>query len=396
MNFIYIGSLYPEKLMTELVKIKSHVDFPANNLQSALLCGLDKIYPNLKVISSSPVSAYPKIKKVLFKHHYFSHKGDDNKCDAYVGVLNLPVIRLFSRYFRVKKELRKSLKADEQNVVLSYGLHTPFLLAVWSMRKKISKTCVIVPDLPQFMSGKKQWLYRMAKSIDMTIINRCLKDIDKFVLLSPHMAEKLPISDKQTIVMDGIYQDEYFDVKDINKDSHKTILYTGDTAERCGVIELIEAFKQIDDRDYRLWIRGYGANIAHVSELIKDDERIVYFPAMPRAELLSLERKATVLVNPIRASQTFTRYYFPSKTMEYLASATPTVMYHLDCLSKEYDSHLHYVPEETIESLRDTLIRVCSQTKEARQRFGNDARTFILSNKNPDVQARRIADLLSD
>jgi glycosyltransferase involved in cell wall biosynthesis len=160
--------------------------------------------------------------------------------------------------------------------------------------------------------------------------------------------------------VDGIYGGTPDEIFSTSKDEHKTILYIGKAEERTGIYDLIEAFKQIDDPDYRLWIRMYGDKkeyLDNARERIKDDTRISLLPQMSRTELLQIERKATVLVNPIRPTQTFTRYYIPSKTMEYLASGTPTIMYKLDCLPEDYYSHVYFVEKETIESLRDKCNR---------------------------------------
>lgn len=397
MNLIYVGYLYPETLLRELIDLKSYIDFPAHSFQTALLKGLYKAFSQTKVISAAPVSAFPKIKKWYFRKQAFSHRGDNIAKDVYVGLLNFPIIALLSRFLRVRSEIKSSIKKGEKNIILSYGLHTPFLLAVLSMRKHVEKTCIIVPDLPQFMTGKSNPLYRFAKAIDRCVINYCIKRMDSFVLLSPHMAELLPIDGKQTVVVDGIYGGTPDEIFSTSKDEHKTILYIGKAEERTGIYDLIEAFKQIDDPDYRLWIRMYGDKkeyLDNAHERIKDDTRISLLPPMSRTELLQIERKATVLVNPIRPTQTFTRYYFPSKTMEYLASGTPTIMYRLDCLSKEYDKYIHYIPELTIQSLRDTIVDVCSQSSEERNDFGKAAEKFITEHRNSDVQAAKIADLI--
>lgn len=397
MNLIYIGYLYPDTLLQELVDLKSYIDFPAHNFQTALLKGLDKRFSQTKVISGAPVSAFPKIKKWHFRKQTFSHRGDGTTEDVYVGLLNFPLIALLSRFLRVRSEIRKSIRRDEDNIILSYGLHTPFLLAVLSMRKHVGKTCIIVPDLPQFMTGKSNPLYRFAKAVDRRVINYCLKRMDSLVLLSPHMAEMLPIAGKPTVVVDGIYGGTPDNILTTPKEKHKTILYIGKAEERTGIYDLIEAFKQIEDPDYRLWIRMYGDKkeyLDNARERKKGDSRISLLPPMPRTELLQIERKATVLVNPIRPTQEFTRYFFPSKTMEYLASGTPTIMYRLDCLSEEYDKYIHFIPELTVQSLRDTIVNVCSQSCEERSDFGKAAEKFITEHRNPDVQAAKIADLI--
>ena len=152
----------------------------------------------------------------------------------------------------------------------------------------------------------------------------------------------------------------------------------------------------IDSPDYRLWIRGNGEEMKQeILRRQKVDNRIVYYEPMSKDDILRLQRRATVLVNPIRPSQLQTRYFFPSKTMEYLASGTPTIMYKLDCLPEEYYQHVYFVEEESAKSLRDKLVEICEKDNSKLGAFGQSAREFILNDKNPVKQAGKIYGLLS-
>ena len=115
---------------------------------------------------------------------------------------------------------------------------------------------------------------------------------------------------------------------------------------------------------------------------------------MGRKELLELERKATVMVNTT-PSQDFTRYFFPSKNMEYLASGTPTIMFRLGCMPKEYDEYLYYVDGNDADALREKIIEVCEKSQEELNAFGDRARQFIIEKKNPFVQCKRILDFIN-
>mgnify|MGYP003303651866 CR=1 FL=1 len=45
----------------------------------------------------------------------------------------------------------------------------------------------------------------------------------------------------------------------------------------------------------------------------------IFTGKIDRSQVLALQRSATVLVNPRRNNEEYTKYSFPSKTMEYLA-----------------------------------------------------------------------------
>ena len=394
MNVIYIGSIYPAGLQEKLLKKGSVIGFAGHTFQAALISGLDECYPDMKVISSALTSPFPKIKELNCRQFNFSHKGEEVKSDKYVGGLNLPLIKLFSKYLRVKKALRNSLKNNDDNVVIVYGTHSPFLLAVHRLRKRISKAIVVVPDLPEFMSGNSGTILIFLKKLDKKLINRCLSSFDGFVLLSPYMREKLPVNEKPWLQFEGIYQINKVQEETVEKETLRTIMYTGNIYRRRGVDLLLEAFRQIDKPNYRLWIRGNGELKQTILDLAREDPRIVYFEPVEREELLRMERKATVMVNPTPASLEFTKYFFPSKTMEYMASGTPTLMFRLACLPKEYEPYVFF-SDESVEALRDKLIEICEMPQEALDRFGKAASDFIISNKNAQVQARRVHDFIN-
>ena len=131
-----------------------------------------------------------------------------------------------------------------------------------------------------------------------------------------------------------------------------------------------------------------------IKDYSKKDYRIQYLGLLSRSEVISWQKKATVLVNPRHANEEYTRYSFPSKTIEYLASGTPIVMFRLGCMTEEYDSYIFYADSDTIEGLRDKLIEICNMPKDDLKKFGERARNFILTKKTPKAQCQKILNLM--
>lgn len=391
MNLIYLGSSRPEILNKELLDMGSVVDVAGNTLQNSLLQGLYACKSNLSVISGWSVSCYPKVKKIKFNKRNIDYLGI--KKYVYIGGWNLPVINLFSRFLRSRKELKRTLTKNEDNYVIVYEIHTPFMLAAATLKRRIRHINLIVPDLPEYMSSNQGKLHLFLKKIDKHIIDWCLKKFDSFTLLSALMTERLFIGNKPWTVMEGIYQppmDEYSSCKDHNR----VIFYGGHLDRRYGIIDLIEAFTQIKRDDYRLLICGKGDSIETIKEYSQKDSRIKYLGLLTRSEVINLQNKATVLVNPRHANEEYTKYSFPSKTIEYLASGTPTIMFRLGCMTEEYDPYVFYAENDNVEGLRRKLEEVCELSREELDIFGSRAREFILSKKNPVSQCRKILDLM--
>ena len=115
----------------------------------------------------------------------------------------------------------------------------------------------------------------------------------------------------------------------------------------------------------------------------------------PRRIKQTLQKKATVLINPRHSADEYTKYSFPSKTMEYMASGTPTLMAHLASIPQEYESHLFFFDDESIEGMKKKIIEVCEKSQSELEIFGKAASKFILEEKNEMKQAKKIVDMIN-
>ena len=172
------------------------------------------------------------------------------------------------------------------------------------------------------------------------------------------------------------------------------VFYSGTLARRYGVLNLIKAFSLIVDSSYRLWICGEGDSRSEIQDFSKNDKRIFYYGQLPTEKVFQLQKQATVLVNPRTSEGEFSKYSFPSKTMEYLASGTPTILFKLDGIPDEYLQYCFTVKQETVECLSETIVTVCSKSQEDLFEFGRKASNFIKNFKNPEFQVNKIKDML--
>ena len=390
---IFLGSIYPQQVFEELKKRNQFVDYPANVFQHSLLKGLDENFKDLKVISSPVIkSSYAAVKDICVKS-FFSHKGNSDNNDVYVGTLPLPGLQILFEFVKVYRTLRKLLKStNSTNNVVIYALHSPFLLATVLLKKHVSCSCVVVPDLPEYMSQGNA-LKKCAKRIDRRLINFCLKRLDSYVLLSPYMRDKLPIKDKPWALMEGIY-DVSLTPAQVDKSKDRVILYAGSLSKQYGIIELLEAFEGIDKENYRLWICGTGDGKDDVIRMTEKDSRVTYYGVLNHNEVLALQKKATALINPRSSNAEYTKYSFPSKTMEYLASGTPTIMCHLPAIPQEYDQYLFYITEEDAEGIKEKILEVCEKPQQELDEYGHKAAEFIKTQKNAYVQAQNVKDVM--
>lgn len=393
MSVIYVGSIYPTDKIDELKKMGSSIDFAAETFQTSLLQGLCKYYPELKVITAPNISAFPRVKKMFFAQNDFLLPFSGVR-HLFPGFLNIPGIKHVSKCFRVRKAIKQAMDASADNIIIVYGVHSPFLLALCGIKKSRYKSCLIVPDLPEFMSGKTNRLYLFGKKIDGWLIRLGLGLTDSYALFSSYMRNKMDIGDKPWTQIEGLFCDDVF-IGKVEKETHKTILYTGNLSKRYGIMDLVKAFSRIESSDYRLWICGGGDALEEIKECQHNDRRIQYLGMLSKSEVRTLQKKATVLINPRHSADEYTKYSFPSKTMEYMASGTPTLMAHLASIPQEYESHLFFFDDESIEGMKNKIIEVCEKSQSELETFGKAASKFILEEKNEMRQAKKIVDLIN-
>lgn len=385
MNLLFLGSLYPDDRVQDIRANTRYFDIPSNTLQNALVKGFDS-FSNQTVVTAPSIKRYSKL---FFRGSEFSHNSVST--DICLPQIDIPAIKevLLSRsFYRAIKHI------EPIDAIFIYSTSYQALKAASRYKKKHPGVCIVnmIADLPEYMSQSKS-LYKLLKDIGVRMYYRIVNQVDGFVLLAPKMRERMPIEYKPWIQIEGVYNDSVT-VEPQEKSPEKVVLYTGALDRRYGIEDLVNAFSGIEDSDYRLWICGSGNSVPVIQESARRDSRIKYLGVISREEVLALQRRATVLVNPRHSSEEFTKYSFPSKTMEYMASGTPTLMSPLLCLPEEYKQYLYFFEDESIEGIRNKIIEVCETDRSQLQEFGNNAAMFILGSKTQIHQCEKIISFI--
>ena len=238
---------------------------------------------------------------------------------------------------------------------------------------------------------KKNFLWIFAKKIDGLVIKSLLKYVDKYILFSKHMATKLQLKKNDFITIEGMVectQNIY------NGEKDKVIMYAGGINKSYGIFDLIDVFGKLKFEDYKLYLYGPCSDVLELNNKIKKYDNIKYFGVLPRKEIIELEKRAMILINPRNSFNDFTKYSFPSKTMEYLLSGTPVIMYKLKGIPDEYDEYIYYIDESDREGLKNILKEVCSMNCLDIDKLGKSGHDFVINNKNNIIQCKKIIDWL--
>lgn len=399
MNILYLGLQYDknnEKMYMEESRIG--LQGAINNYQWAFVDGLIYTNNNIQICSTLPVGTYPvQYKSLLIKGKMGKYK----EVIPYheVGFINLPLIKQASRLNNYKKEVREWINGTKgKKVIIAYSLYLPFLKLFEYIKKNYPdvQLCMIIPDLPceyGILPSNPVSAYFMKKYGKETL--SYVKLIDYFVLLTEDMKYPLNVEDKPYVVIEGIY-DVKRDSYHVRNSKKKIIFYAGTLNYHFGINNLLEAFKGIEDETYELWICGSGEAAEDIIKSAKNDYRIKYFGYLSKDEMVNKQRQATVLINPRTNDGLYTKYSFPSKTIEYMASGIPVLMYKIEGVPEEYYQYIYTIKTNGIEGLRDSIVSICEENPTKLREFGLKAKEFIRSEKNSINQANKVIQMLEN
>lgn len=404
MDILFLGGVFP-KDEENLIYNKSSgvIQFAANVLQWNIINGLDMCNDiPISLLNSIFIGSYPKLyREIYVKSYKWSHTKGAN--DSNIGFLNLFGIKQIWRGLAISNQIKKwaQNKTKEKKAIIIYSMNSAFIYAA-AKAKQINtdiQVCLICPDLPEFMSVgmNRGYIFNILKSVDRLFMNHFLKSVDSFVFLTKYMAERIAVGDRHWIVMEGVIDSKELVIKQkkySQENNKKVVLYTGTLNKAYGIMELLEAFKMIDDPFIYLWICGAGEAELEVKELAKVNIRVKYLGQVSREYAVQLQHEVDLLINPRNNKGEYTKFSFPSKIMEYMISGTPALIYNLSGIPDEYYEYLYTIEGDKPEDIARSIREICYNSTEELISFGEKAQKFVFNYKNQVIQGQRIIQLI--
>ena len=309
---------------------------------------------------------------------------------VYLPLLNIHRIKDILSVMTTFLECLRYMKGDGNDVVMSDILCAPSAMGAYlAARIKKVPYVAVVTDLPEYVFGEKDRAYRKVSGI-------LLDSATHYIFLTDQMNEKVNEDSRPYAVVEGMT-----DLRNINKkcDIHKhskvkKCLYTGNLNAKYGINGLLDGFIKADIPDTELHICGSGELAATINELSRKDKRIVYHGNVLSDEAVRMQKEADLLINPRPSVPEYTKYSFPSKTMEYMFSRVPLLTTDLPGIPDEYKKYVYLIKDESVDGIASALKEVLGKPEEERIAKGREAYEFVSRYKNNFLQATKVMEML--
>lgn len=400
MRLLYFGTICNKEnymAMRENFRVKpSMAPFV---FETALLQGMAQTGAQVDAISFPVIPAFPKSKHLFWGNR--EQTLESGYKTTWIRAVNLSGLKQLCQRWSSAKLLKRWLKANagEEKAVLLYSAYAPVAKSIVKNCKKYSAKCYcIIPDLPRDMYAVAK-INPVKKFLSRFYVRSAQKvqgQFDGYIYLTEAMKEVINPDAPYTVVEGIANVAEARTLTPEDKAPGKVVMYAGALSEKLGLGNLVEAFLQADVPESQLWLFGDGDFRPKAEAYAKQDSRIQYFGSVDRQTVLQREKQATLLVNVRDGSDSFTRYSFPSKVIEYMLSGTPMFMTKLPGIPEEYYGYTYAVDDNRVQTLKEGLRQVLNRTPEELMAFGSKAQDFIREHKNARAQAQKIRAFMEE
>jgi glycosyltransferase involved in cell wall biosynthesis len=387
MNIIYVSSLCSQEKYTILFPDNKHRgNQQIQKYHRLLVEGFIANNVNVNAISSPPINRENTKEKVI--------KGDMETNSlvkyTYLPTINIRIIKnicdFITSFFRTLQlcvKYRESvIICDVLNISISIG-------AIIASKLTRNKSVGVITDLPSMQSNSSNKLL-------VKVNNYFIDKFSSYVFLTHQMKYKINTKNKPFIVIEGQVDSKMKDRSNelSNKYDKKICHYAGGLQKKYGIDKLVKSFIKSNVENSELHLYGRGDFEKELKEICNLYSSIKYFGIAPNEYVVSEQLKSTLLINPRPTNGEYTKYSFPSKNMEYMASGTPVLTTKLPGMPKEYYEYVYLIENETEEGIVKVLKEVLNKPSVELHQKGLRAKEFVLKEKNNVVQVKRILNMI--
>jgi glycosyltransferase involved in cell wall biosynthesis len=283
---------------------------------------------------------------------------------------------------------------EHSRIVYCYNLSVPpGLFTLIGSRLIRAKKVVLLCDIDVPGETAPNSLYHR---LDYWLQRRLIPRFDGHVVASDAIAHDF-LPGKPYLRLEGGLRKEIFEQtgkRTASWDDRNDVFViasAGRLDETNGIPQLLQAFSLLSGGKFQLRIAGWGPLEEQVRAASSRDARIKFLGLLPFAEVLEMYDSSDLLIN-LRVTQIRnTKYFFPSKMMEYLASGVPVISTCTGHVEEEFGSFTYLLREETPEALYKLIRYVSELDPQERRESGRMARAYMATHKTWEAQTQKLA-----
>lgn len=312
----------------------------------------------------------------------------------YMPKLSIKKLGGFVSLFSTKAFVKRWCRSNPDGVVvIDYMRERALAVSNICRRHKMKNVCVITDRFEIYKNDSL--LKKIKQGIKVIKSKKTANNATHLVLLTKYMNPEYNRNNKTYIISEGLTDSKLNHLTIQKKTDEKIIMYAGGVSKKNGVAHLTEGFIKADIPDAQLHIYGSGDYASELDKISKLHSNIKFLGVVPNEIVVAKQKEAFLLVNPRPSDQEFTKYSFPSKNMEYMASGTAALFTKLPCIPEEYYDKSFYIDDESVEGFADKIKSIFDMKEEDVYTLGKKAREFIMNEKNNIVQAQKILDMVN-
>lgn len=375
LNIAIVGSVVEEKDVMNY--LGSSV--AGNKMQLGFIRSFYRHLGNVQVISVEPHQQWRGNGKIVVggKNETIDNKIPIKK----VFFINLIVIKQITIWLSIFINLMVwGLKNynDKEKVIIVYNTVSYFAIPVLLISTILNcKSLAIVADLP-IKKSNKSLISRLEDYLEVKLI----KKFNLLISLTKNIVQDFGNKQPYLVIEAGIEEKIFQSIAVVKRKSKIfDIVFSGSLNELSGIELAIKAINKIEDKTIRLNIYGKGIMEKFVRESAENNPNIKFHGNVSNAEIMLIQRKADLLIAPREPDDYTTKYTFPSKLVEYMATGVPVICNKLQGIPNEYYNHIIALDSAAEHSWAKEIESVRNDKKGYYKNKANQAKAFIFENK---------------
>ncbi len=383
---LWLGFTVPDDLARELFGMDPIPAVQTHKFGWSFTRALKHAFGDVALASACPVQNFPLVRRLVFWGGGFSSKGVRG---VLLGFVNVLLLKHLTRFLACLISVVPMIRRERFQWVFVHGLHTPYLFFALLSHLFGCRVAVVLTDPPGVVLATDSRLAKLMKKLDVWLVGRFLRRMDAVFALAPDLVNRLAPT-RPALIFPGILDstldifsaDQPWQSGQLLADAAEpfTVIYAGGLSSAYGVDRLVDAVLGFDaGESIRLKLYGRGDQENRIKRLAASDCRIEYGGFVDTETLLPELKSADLLINPRPTRELFAAMSFPSKLIEYLATARPVLTTRIPSIPDDLKSHFYFITDESADGIRVAIREIMQMPVADKAKRGIAAQKYLLA-----------------